>query len=352
MYKIKFLKRGIFHHLEQYYIIIKLFLSRSGNKAYLLGSPSHSNMGDQAQTYCIQKWILNNYQNYTVEILPYYPAYSSPYSAIKIFIRAFKKIVKKNDLLFFHSGYHLTDLYAVKDLYCEVIENFPDHKIIIFPQTLNFKDPKELERVSSIFNNHKDVVLLCRDEVSYETAKQYFAGCRLYLYPDVVTSLIGKLKFDNKREGILFCMRNDVESHYNPEQIKELRSRFPNVNTELSDTTIGSKYTSIRKEREKYLMNMLNDFSKYQCTITDRYHGTIFSLIAATPVIVIASADHKLSSGVKWFPQSFNKYVYYARNLDEAYEMAVSVLADNSREYKLPAYFADNYYDILKEKLG
>ncbi|WP_082026255.1 polysaccharide pyruvyl transferase family protein [Prevotella pectinovora] len=44
---------------------------------------------------------------------------------------------------------------------------------------------------------------------------------------------------------------------------------------------------------------ILQQFAKYQVVITDRYHGTIFSQIVNTPVIVISSTDHKLRSGVK-----------------------------------------------------
>lgn len=64
--------------------------------------------------------------------------------------------------------------------------------------------------------------------------------------------------------------------------------------------------------------------SHYRLVITDRYHGAIFSQIVSTPTIVLSSADHKLSSGVKWFPkEQFTNYIAYANDLDEAYQLAI-----------------------------
>ena len=76
-----------------------------------------------------------------------------------------------------------------------------------------------------------------------------------------------------------------------------------------------------QKEREGLIRKMLEYFAKFQCIITDRYHGTIFSQIVNTPVVVISSADHKLVSGVKWFPlEKFGQNITFAKDLDEVYE--------------------------------
>lgn len=50
--------------------------------------------------------------------------------------------------------------------------------------------------------------------------------------------------------------------------------------------------------------------SHYKVVITDRYHGTIFSLIANTPVIIIKSTDHKVTTGADWFKGIYDDYVY------------------------------------------
>lgn len=310
---------------------------------YLFGSPRHSNMGDQAQTYCIIRWANLNYPNHKVIILNYY-------ISIEFILNIIKRYIKSNDMLFCHSGYHLTDLYLEKDIYCKVITRFPEYKILVFPQTVNFvKDINVLNKVVSIFNKHGNIILCCRDEISYKKAKEIFYNCKLLLYPDIVTSLIGSKCYKNYRKGILFCMRNDIEAYYKPEQIHALKQKLiSKTSVEQNDTTIKTPYEYIRNHREEVLNDILNKFSCFKVVITDRYHGTIFSLIAGTPVIVLSSSDHKLSSGVKWFPTSFSKYVYYADSLETAYEIANQILEDNTYEYNLPPYFEEKYYSKLK----
>ena len=98
-------------------------------------------------------------------------------------------------------------------------------------------------------------------------------------------------------------------------------------------------------------MSTWEKYSKYKLVITDRYHGTIFSLIAGTPVIVLSSADHKLSSGVKWFPiEIFGDYVSYASSLDDAFEKANKMLA-TPHTHQLPPYFQENYYSKLIDNI-
>lgn len=103
-------------------------------------------------------------------------------------------------------------------------------------------------------------------------------------------------------------------------------------------------------DRIGYLEKTWDMFSRYKMVITDRYHGTIFSMIAATPVIVISSSDHKLSSGVKWFPDSFSDYIYYEQNIDNVINIADKIY-NTKYDYKLPQYFNTEYYDKLKGKI-
>ena len=98
------------------------------------------------------------------------------------------------------------------------------------------------------------------------------------------------------------------------------------------------------------LKEQFDYYSRFKLIITDRYHGTIFSLIAGTPVIVLKTSDHKLSSGVKWFPEEFKDYVTFAENLDEAYEKA-AMMMNKQLTHQLPPYFKENYYDKLKSLL-
>ena len=108
----------------------------------------------------------------------------------------------------------------------------------------------------------------------------------------------------------------------------------------------------MRKHRDELINETIEKIATYKVVITDRYHGTIFSAIANTPVVVINSADHKLSSGVKWFPKEvFANNVQFAENLDDAYEKANAILNSNEKLLKNPPYFKEKYWSKMIEMI-
>lgn len=312
---------------------------------FLFGSPFHSNLGDQAQTECIVNWIEHNLPGYKVFISTYI-------NTTPRLLRKIRKYIRKKDILLCHSGYHMTDLYDEQSHYLRLAELFPDHPLTILPQTLHYRDNSHAQATADILNSHPNCTLFCRDEHSYETAKELFGRCRLFLYPDIVTSLIGKVSLANHpRQGILFCMRNDREAFYQPQAIAKLRRELEEfTSTEQTDTTIDTPAEEVIARRREILYSTFDYFSRFQVIITDRYHETIFSLISNTPVIVLNSIDHKLSSGIKWFPDSFKEYVYFAESLEQVPDLVRKIMKHSPKE-PLPPYFSENYYDHLLEKL-
>lgn len=326
--------------------VARRILNRRGKPTiWIFGSPNHSNLGDQAQTYCIELWARENYPKHGVFVFRQFSG--GDYQLLKIL----RRVIGREDVLVCHSGYHMTELYPLHENYSAVAEAFPDFPLTIFPQTVNFFSDEYARRVAAKFDAHPNCTLLCRDEISYSTAQRLFKKTRLLLFPDIVTSLIGTRRYTFPREGVLFCMRNDKEAYYKPEQIAELRERFSPTKTVLSDTTIPLAVGKIIANRGLVLEETFSDYAHYRVIITDRYHGTIFSLIAGTPVVVVSSTDHKLSSGVKWFPKEiFGEYIAFAENLDKAFVLARERL-EHPPTRPLPPYFKENFYEGLLEKL-
>lgn len=91
-------------------------------------------------------------------------------------------------------------------------------------------------------------------------------------------------------------------------------------------------------------------YSKYKVVITDRYHGTIFSLVACTPVIVLKTTDHKVITGAEWFKGIYDDYLFRAESLEEAYIKLKDTITLR-HEYKLKPYFKAEYYDKLKAEI-
>ena len=343
-----------------YWRMIFRILFSHGHKVFLMHEAKNPNLGDQAQRMCTLELIKKNFpQSTLIEIGDFgftlYFTYSKAtlFEIIACYIKlaCLKLKVKDTDLFLGHSGYFMVDHHSGWKMFTNMMKYFPKNKMIILPQTVNFYTPVIKEYIASCFAKDRNVTLMCRDKISYEISQKLFPTTKLLLFPDIVTSLIGTKKYDGIREGVLFCMRDDVEALYKPEQIDALMKRFGKLRMEKVDTTlhgISAKY--VNENRDELIWKAIDKFATYKVVITDRYHGTIFSAIASTPVIVINSADHKLSSGVNWFPkEQYGDYVQFANNLDEAYSKATVMLQRTDLEYNNPPYFKEKYWDKWSE---
>ena len=309
-------------------------------RIYYFLTPTHSNLGDQAQLLCWLNLFKKWYPECEVIKIPLIVGTD------EVFTRICERISEK-DMIFIHSGYLVCDLYNNWQMLCKVVDAFPNHKITILPQTVHFLNQSIQEIVSSSFNKHKKLHLICRDEVSYVKAKQMFPKIVVSLKPDVVTSLIGTnyVQESINRDGLLFCMRNDAEKLYSDERINDFKNKLKGVNVDFADTTISANVWDWVDGRERIIKAFLQKFSNYQVIVTDRYHGTIFSQIVNTPVVVLASSDHKLKSGVDWFPKEmFGNNIMFAKDLNEAYQMVQQILSRNGKVIKNPSYFLDSFY--------
>lgn len=350
------------YRFKIYWRMIFNILFSHGHKVLLMHQATNPNLGDQAQRMCTLEWIKTNYpSSQCIEIgdlgqtLYFRYGKRTLFEIIACYIKiiCLKLKVKETDLFLGHSGYFMIDHHSGWKMFTNMMHYFPNNKMVILAQTVNFYTPVVKQYVSRCFSSDKNVTLLCRDEVSYKISQALFPHTKLLLFPDIVTSLIGTKRYTEKRNGILFCIRDDVEAFYTPEQIDTLMKKFGSIRMEKIDTTLhGVSQKYVDSNRVKLIWNAIDKFATYKVVITDRYHGTIFSAIASTPVIVINSADHKLSSGVKWFPKKeFGDYIQYAENLDDAFDKANNMLNRTDLTYNNPPYFKIKYWDELKRLL-
>ncbi len=314
---------------------------------YYCGIPAHGNLGDLAQGVCIRRWLTKNYPEYHVTEIETDSLVNTKFSCLKNLKKAFDD---EKDFIVFQSGYTTTDLGGFADpMHQAVIQALPNARILMMPQTIFFQTEKRKELCSKVYNSHTKMLFLARDNVSFEMAKEMFPDLKIVCYPDIVTTLIGTIESNQNREGIIFCLRNDTEKYYSDEELAVLENKckaFASI--DRTDTTKGKE---VVKEAEKFIFSEIEYYSKFKVMITDRYHGTILSLVAGTPVIIIKTTDHKVVTGADWFKGVYDDYVYLANDLNEAYELAKQIYL--RKEYKtLESCFEENYYDKLPDIFG
>ena len=308
--------------------------------------PTHSNLGDQAQACCIEKYFRKFFSDHIVFKLS---NNAFDFYEEKI-LMILKEKIKETDLIFFQSGYTFTGIHPYENMHRKIVENFPYNKIVFLPQTVKFKNQKILENVLNFYGKYDNIYFFARDKISYDIYKSIFPEHRnVHCFPDIVTTEIGNYDFNNnERNGILLCVRNDVEKLYSFQEISLFKEKLQKIaKVSLSDTNSETKENSL-KEYWKKIEETIDDYAQYQVIITDRYHGTIFALIANTPVIILKTTDHKVVTGADWFEGVYEDYVYVVNDLEEASQVAQQIVT--GFEYrKLPSYFKEKYYDRLKD---
>ncbi len=324
--------------------------SRSDKHIYYCGVCESSNMGDMAQTYCTLNWFEKNYPEYVV-----LKCRTSVFRDEKVdLISAMRKVMQKNDIVFFQSGYNTHDLGDGREdlMHQKVIQAFPNIEMIMLPQTVFFESEERKQLCSNVYNAHKKLLFFSRDPVSLRISEEMFPNLTIKLYPDIVTSLIGYYQGSENRTGIFLCRRKDVEQFYSEDEYLEIANELRQIDNEvtIADTIISASNNDIYNQLKEYVEDMIKTFGCFRIVVTDKYHGLIFSLISNTPVIVLKTKDHKVTSGYEWFSKVYPDRVFYAEKPKDITFLCEKILK-NPQYYKLDNYFDREYYHRLKDEI-
>lgn len=313
-----------------------------GNNIFYFGVPIHPNIGDMAQTFCTKFWLGKYFEGYRVY----------EFNTIALlnneFLNLLKQRIKKTELIIVQSGYCSHQGHADHEMHKKVVSLFCDNPIVILPQTVNITNEKEWDRTRKAFESNKRLLFMTRDDISWNAIQGRF-NCRIMNYPDIVTSLIGTRKPVSGRVGILLCLRNDGEKFYKDSEYDQLIEKLSGdgIIVNKTDTTIENiDSNDFYSGFSDILENTLQEYERYRVIITDRYHGTILANIANTPVVVLKTNDHKVTSGVTWFINNGYHNIYLANDIGEAYRLAVKLYNENAITENA-ATFREKYYDKL-----
>lgn len=317
-------------------------------RIFYCGVTTHPNLGDLGQRYCITNWIRENYPEHEL-IMIESDVIVNP-SITDRFFNHLQKIYGVDDRIVFQSGYCTQDRGGNHPLMHQLVCDYmPQARILMMPQTIFFKNEENRKRCAENHNKAKKMLFLARDFVSYDMAIKMFPDICVKAFPDIVTTLIGTLHFNNKHEGVCLCTRNDGEKLYSYQEISVLEQRFEKdgITVAQKDTQSMRSVNELVQNLKYYIESEIETYSHFEVTITDRYHGTIYSLCAGTPVVILKTTDHKVTTGADWFEGIYDDYVYVADNLDDAYNKAKMVIK-KKLNHELKPYFRTEYYDKLK----
>jgi pyruvyl transferase EpsO len=307
-----------------------------GTQCALLDFPNHSNVGDSAIWLGETEWL----RRHGLHVV--YACDIATYSRKQLAARLGRGII------LFHGGGNLGDLWVEHQWFREqVIQDFPDHQVLQFPQTIHFMDEWGISEARRIFNGHKRLTLLCRDRASLEFARREFAVPST-LCPDMAFAL-GTLETSRVAEfDMVYLCRTDAESHgaarpdtgagvRQTDWLEEAPTPLRDRNQALTRQVEGERtdwgdvldalhatYDPLARQR---LLRGCDILSSGNVVITDRLHGHILCLLLAIPHVMLDNNYGKIRSFYETWTRNC-PLTHWAASPPEAIALAEKIVAE------------------------
>lgn len=190
-------------NLEKQYDLLLKFLESVVTSDYVyLDMPMHFNIGDNF--ICLGALEL-------LKKLPYKLKYISTVNNYD------ESKINESHCIIMHGGGNFGDLYPGATWYRnQIVERFPNNRIIFMPQSITYIDIDKIVEDSKICSQHKDLHIIARDNLSYLLLEKHFIKNNIYLLPDSAIGLYYKLPkqiTNNKtKKDSLSIVRQDQEA--------------------------------------------------------------------------------------------------------------------------------------------
>ena len=319
--------------VENIKYIITTVAPLNKKKIYIINTPLHTNIGDSAIAYAHNLFLEKNI--------------GDDYKIVEVtseewlrFRKVLGLIVRKRDIIMQLGGGNMGYEWFNEEIERRrIIEQFPNNKMIIFPQTIYYGDSqegkKEFENSKKIYNSHKDLHLIAREKVSYEIMKEAYPNCDVILTPDIVLSM-DKLDNPYKREGITFCFRKDVEKVLSKEDEQYVIDECKKISDKVFYTDMISERFVTKENRVEIIMDKFKDFQKSELVITDRLHGMVFCAISGTPCIVFGNYNQKVKGTYEWIKDL--DYIRYIDTVDGVKDCLEELIKNKDGQFDKSKY--------------
>jgi pyruvyl transferase EpsO len=280
-----------------------------GATCALLDFPDHANVGDSAIWLGERAWLRRSGLRvcYTCDV--------ATYSRGRLAAR-----LGDGGVILLHGGGNLGDFWVEHQQFREaVIQDFPEHRIIQLPQTIYFMDEWGIGEARRVFDAHRDLTLLCRDQPSLSFARERFAAPCL-LCPDMAFSLGALERPGPTASDIVWLGRTDAESAALPvpdleagiertDWLEETPAPAHEVNAALRgrldqkvedrDAVLDALTDNQDLLAAERLQRGCRILSRGKVVITDRLHGHILCLLLGIPHVLLDNVYGKIRNFVE-----------------------------------------------------
>ncbi len=321
----------------------KYLTTPRGAKTYIMGTPQYTNLGDSAIALAQRAFLekagtpKNTIKEITREEYQEYHA-------------LIMKCVKPGDKITCIGGGNMGDAWLDEELLRQqVMKNFPEHDIIVFPQTIYFTPTRQGDQVkqeSIPIYDRPSCTLTAREETSYSIMQGIYPHASILLTPDIVLSMQEKDfgVMPQPRSGILLVLRNDEEAALTQTDREGLQQKAEQSGEPVRKTDMYASEQVTRENRAALAKAKLEEFASARLVVTDRLHGMVFAALTGTPCVVLGNYNHKVSGTYQWIRTL--PYLRYVNTVQEAGQEMNGLLQMQPGVYP-PELLEDKYAPLM-----
>ncbi|EEY84481.1 MULTISPECIES: polysaccharide pyruvyl transferase family protein [Parabacteroides] len=220
----------------------------------------------------------------------------------------------KDTTILLQGGGNFGDIWRRhQDFRLKVIKLYPNNKIVILPQTIYYKNDKQMLSDAALMMKHPDLHICARDQRSYRLLEAYFVNCGRLLLPDMAfciprDRLVSSLVRSTGKN--LYLKRNDIEfleddcRQYirEPVEIRDwptmeiipLSAKMLNLFIKLSLNRLSDNWALYLKRL--LIHEGVRFITSYDKIYTTRLHVAILSILLGKPFVFFDNSYGKNSS--------------------------------------------------------
>lgn len=324
------------------YLIASKFQSYEEKKRIIL---ANTHMGTNVGDHLI-----------TISELMFFEKYLSEYMVIELTadeieekFEIIKEYIKKDDIIAISGGGYMGSLWLIygEDNVRHIVEELPNNKIIVLPQSVYFENTvegkKQLQKSRNIYNSHKNLTICIREPGQWNYVRGLFSeNVNVKIYPDMVLSMNRQVSF-SVRDKVGICFRQDKEAMISLDDKEHIQDMISDPIV-LFDMHTDESITGL--QRSKCIKEYIDMVSGLKYVITDRLHCMLLCLITGTPCIAFNNITGKISSVYQWIQDC--EYIHIVSSPEEV-EKQIKV---NSLNVETKCYDLSEIYKKFEELSG
>ncbi|MFW5886131.1 MAG: polysaccharide pyruvyl transferase family protein [Bacteroidota bacterium] len=303
------------------------------NNYIFLDLPYYTNIGDTLIYKGTEEFL---------KTLPYKCLYKT---AIETY---HKPKISKEVIILLQGGGNFGDIWRRHTEFClRIINEFPENRIIILPQTVFYKDKTILKADAYLMSKHPKLTICARDSVTHQLLKTFFPKNNILLVPDMAfyisqTHLNKYRKPEQNRE--LFFKRKDkefqtfdyknylgnnngIEEHEWPSMerklfssgilnyLKRIHSVFKKFNYINFISAKITDWYAVNIYMPRLIKTGIRFLSRYQYIYTTRLHGAILSILLQKPITFFDNSYGKNSSFYNTWLKDLNDIIMVEKEI-------------------------------------